>query len=125
MRARDYSACPAGWADLGDGANCMAPLGFEGPCDSIVPFGGLAPKEKSALASRCGATFPCTGARPADYSVPCPAKWSLGSDGDCFAPAEYTGPCVTRKRFFLALRSLKNQRGPSNVARGGPSEIRR
>merc|ERR1711957_1128114 len=51
--ARDYSVCPAGWADLGDGARCKAPLGFEGLCDSIVQFGGLAPIEK--MTSRRGA----------------------------------------------------------------------
>ncbi|CAK0810852.1 unnamed protein product, partial [Prorocentrum cordatum] len=42
---RDYSACPSGWADLGDGVHCEAPLGFAGSCDSVVEFGGMAPRE--------------------------------------------------------------------------------
>merc|ERR1711957_23095 len=117
--ARDYSACPAGWADLGDGAHCKAPLGFEGLCDSIVQFGGLAPIEKNNLASRCGAVFPCAGARPADYSAPCPALWSLDSDGDCFAPAEYTGPCISRKR-FLGFTQLEKSAWAIECGAGWP-----
>ena len=55
---KDYSVtCPQGWADAGDGSKCLAPFGYEGPCGDSAEFGGLAPHEKEALASECGASF--------------------------------------------------------------------
>lgn len=60
--AKDYSVtCPLRWADAGDGSTCLAPFGYEGPCSDSVQFGGLAPRQKEALARECGAAFAVGG----------------------------------------------------------------
>merc|ERR1712232_1406439 len=75
---RDYSsACPVGWSDEGDGDNCSSPFDYNGQCPELLSFGGLTPLEKRAKAARCGAEFPCGGARSPDFNQPCPAGWSL------------------------------------------------
>uniref|UniRef100_A0A7R9ZZK0 CPW-WPC domain-containing protein n=1 Tax=Pyrodinium bahamense TaxID=73915 RepID=A0A7R9ZZK0_9DINO len=97
---RDYSqACPQGWADLGDGATCMAPTEYEGPCPQRTSFGGLTPAAKSATAVRCSAEFPCVDDYPQDFGQLCPVGWALDYRHDCLAPDNYTGPCEGRKKF--------------------------
>jgi len=112
---RDYSVCPEGWADLGDGNSCVAPKRYAGstvfflialisapvlgPCSTVVTFGGNQTfKEKLDVAARCQFDFPCVDRFPADYTQPCPVNWTLVF-GDCVAPTTYLGPCVGRKRF--------------------------
>jgi CPW-WPC domain-containing protein len=75
---KDFSGCPSGWADYE--GSCFAPLGYDGLCPGEVAFEG-SPKEKSLLAARCGADFPCVGACSQDFSAE-------------FDFAEYSGPCV-------------------------------
>ena len=118
--SRGHSAERAATA-LPGSAGGLAPiekLGLASKCFEQPPARAIR-ATLSRATRRCGAIFPCAGtardpsrrvclrvaqrgwfpgARPADYSAPCPALWSLDSDGDCFAPAEYTGPCVSRKR---------------------------
>jgi len=98
---RDYSlTCPTGWIDVGDGAKCSAPNNYMGKCSAQEEFGGLTPQEKSSLASRCGASFPCLGACTQDYKELCPAGWVEDVNHDCSAPNDYSGPCVGRKSFI-------------------------
>lgn len=106
---RDYSIlCPEGWADEGDGNNCAAPFGYTGSCGSSVGFGGLDPKGKRNLATKCATSYPCAGSCARDYSGPCPSEWSMDVNHDCLAPDGYLGPCVGRKS-FANLNSLEKE----------------
>lgn len=92
---KDYGqACPQGWADLGDGGNCAAPTGYDGPCAAVLDFGSLPPQGKRLRAEACGAEFSCVGARELDYEADCPVGWLLGETGQCLAPRAYDGPCA-------------------------------
>jgi len=130
---RDYSVpCPAGWADVGDGENCLAPNGYEGSCaESTISF-GTTPAEKSAKASECDAAFPCAGGAPEDFAAACPASWTQDADGACTAPASYDGPCVQHKSFVGLARLQKAAWGnscgvswPSRSTSAGASLIKR
>lgn len=98
--AKDYSVtCPSGWADAGDGSKCLAPFGYQGPCGESAEFGGLAPRQKEALARECGAAFAVAGACAADFSQACPEGWLDRGEAGCEAPSSYAGPCVRSKDF--------------------------
>ena len=89
--SRDYSKnCPTGWAF--DGASCTAPENYAGECSPKMQFENLTPLEKSTLAAKCGATFPCLGSCVEDYDAACPLGWSVDVDGSCTAPDSYEGP---------------------------------
>ena len=97
---RDYSLpCTEAWADGGDGKNCLAPLGYRGPCSGGIEFEEDAtPEVKRRQAAACEAQFPCKGVCTQDYRAACPSGWR--SEGiECVAPAGYTDSCVTRKSF--------------------------
>ena len=68
-------------------------------CGAIFSCAGTAREAAGRVCLRAALRSVSAGARPADYSATCPASWSLDSDGGCFAPADYAGPCVSRKRF--------------------------
>lgn len=96
---RDYSGtCPSKWVDEGDGTHCSAPAPYAGPCPSSVRFGGASPLEKSRMAARCGALFPCVGGCVEDFSAQCPASW-VQHGQECVAPSTYSFTCVGRERF--------------------------
>jgi len=126
--ARDYGIpCPEEWVDGGDGATCLAPVGYRGACPRQVRFGsgGATPEAKRKQASACGAKFPCKGACTADYNEACPSEWRV--EGlDCVAPGSYVGPCVARKRLHDFSWSEKKQwadacqvRWPCRLPQGG------
>lgn len=129
---RDYSgACPSGWADVGDGSSCKAPLGYTGACASSVSFGDLSPGEKADVAQGCGTSFPCVGDQE-DFDAACPRSWTTDGSGDCVAPISYFsfGQCVGRKRFNAFTNSEKQSWGaicgvqwPSKSSASGSAEL--
>lgn len=94
-------ACPTGWADVGDGGACLAPMSYAGPCDYHVEFGKLLPMDKYLKAAECDARFPCRSRCEEDFEQVCPAGWRDDAAAGCAAPHDYAGPCVARKRFAL------------------------
>jgi CPW-WPC domain-containing protein len=97
---RDYSACcPEGWVEVGDGANCLAPIEYTGNCPARMSYAGLTPLEKSMQALGCNAFFPCMGSCTKDYEQLCPDGWAAEAGGACTAPDSYAGRCVRRQVF--------------------------
>lgn len=91
--------CPDGWADLGDGSTCLAPLSHDGPCPKFVKFGHMDPRKKTDTAKMCETDFAATDVAPSDFGSTCPAGWLVDIDYSCVAPLSYPGPCVGRKKF--------------------------
>ena len=88
-------------------------------CGAIFPCAGAAREAARRVCLRAAPRSVFPGARPADYSAPCPASWSLDSDGGCLAPAGYAGPCVNRKRFVRSpARAVGAAARPSSPGAG-------
>lgn len=95
----DASACPVGWAHLGDDL-CEASVGYDGHCLSRVRMWGNGFKRD--FAARCRVRWPCAKTCAEDYGSDCPEGWSA-VDGVCAAQhIGYTGPCAP----FADLRGL-------------------
>lgn len=101
---RDFSGCPESFVDRGAGT-CAPPQFYDGSCGEL-DFAGLTPAEKHEVAGSCGAVFPCMESCAKNYAASCPSGWSSGS-GQCSAPAEYNGPCVSQTRFDHLSHSQK------------------
>lgn len=102
---RDYShACPDEWLDIGDG-NCHAPNEYNGPCSTIVNYA----ENKEKTARLCGADWPCKNSCKEDFNSTCPANWVLNKVGNCVAPKNYEGPCITTVDFSEHSRVLKKK----------------
>lgn len=57
--ARDFSACPSGYQR--QGGSCVATKAYAGPCSPTTNFSGMSDADKSAWASMCQTSFPCSG----------------------------------------------------------------
>ncbi|SJK85968.1 Plasmodium falciparum CPW-WPC domain [Babesia microti strain RI] len=91
----DDSLCPIGWnIDTNSSTNCIAPIGYDGPCGSVLPT-VKANDEKIQLSRRCGVRWYKLDnmqlLASSDLSD-CPFGWTL-VDNLCIAPPSYQGPC--------------------------------
>merc|ERR1712224_764874 len=131
---RDFSGCPEGWVDTGNGSHCDVPLGYTGSCGALS-FEGKTAVQKSRNADRCEARFPCLNASNVNWSEACPEGWR--SEGKrCVASNTYQGPCirqyeigndrVQKKKFAreCAVNWPSSNKGQSFLERGFGSRLK-
>jgi CPW-WPC domain-containing protein len=79
---RDYSGCPPGWPDLGNGEDCLPSDGYPQRDDENCSGKGILKytvRQKLDFESTCDVKFPCYDSCVPDYRIDCPLGYFFDS----------------------------------------------
>lgn len=92
-----HEFCPEGWVELAETQECMAPISYTGPCDTVVNLKDFDEGKKREFAAKCKVNWACADTCARDYEV-CPVGWVDMGKGVCDAPLMYSGSCLKHVR---------------------------